>query len=127
MVAYSFKLQFAEDVESGKKKQTIRADRKRHARPGEAVQLYTGMRTKKCRKLVDPDPICTAVRDIEIASIYDFADVRVAGVNLVGAERLTAFALADGFDSIDEFVAFFKKEHGLPFRGVLVEWEPNHA
>ena len=123
MVAYSFKSQFTEDVESGKKKQTIRAERKRHAHPGEPVQLYTGMRTKKCRKLVDPDPICTAVRDIEIASIYGFADVRVAGVNLVGAERLTAFARADGFDSIDEFIAFFKKEHGLPFRGVLVEWD----
>ena len=38
MVAYSFKQQFAPAILSGAKCQTIRADRKRHAREGEAVQ-----------------------------------------------------------------------------------------
>jgi len=49
MVAYSFKAQFREPILAGTKRQTIRADRKRHARLGEALQLYTGMRTRQCK------------------------------------------------------------------------------
>ena len=48
MVAYSFKRRFREPILAGSKQQTIRADRKRHARRGEALQLYTGMRTTQC-------------------------------------------------------------------------------
>lgn len=64
MVAYSFHRMFAPDVEAMIKRQTVRAHRKRHARIGEPVQLYTGMRTKQCRKLVIPDPICHRVDEI---------------------------------------------------------------
>jgi uncharacterized protein YqfB (UPF0267 family) len=49
MVAYSFKARFVEPILAGTKTQTIRADRKRHARPGEDLQLYTAMRTKQCK------------------------------------------------------------------------------
>ena len=51
MVAYSFKKQFGPPILAGTKAQTIRADRKRHVRSGELVQLYTGMRTRQCRRL----------------------------------------------------------------------------
>jgi hypothetical protein len=43
MVAYSFNPIFVGPILAGTKRQTIRAERKRHARPGEAMQLYTGM------------------------------------------------------------------------------------
>jgi hypothetical protein len=67
MVAYNFKPQFAPLVEAGTKLQTIRAERRsRHAAPGEAIQLYTGMRTKACRKLLTPDPICQSVEPLLI-------------------------------------------------------------
>lgn len=39
MVAYSFRKRFGPPILAGTKAQTIRADRKRHARPGEEVQL----------------------------------------------------------------------------------------
>jgi hypothetical protein len=56
MPAYNFQKQFAPLVQSGEKRQTIRTLGKRsHAQPGNKLQLYTGMRTKQCRKLVDPD------------------------------------------------------------------------
>ena len=35
VVSYSFKRQFIDPIKRGTKRQTIRADRKRHARPGE--------------------------------------------------------------------------------------------
>jgi hypothetical protein len=47
VVAYSFRQQFRPPILAGTKRQTIRADRKRHARPGEQLQLYTGMRTRQ--------------------------------------------------------------------------------
>lgn len=68
MVAYNFAAQFAEAVETRKKRQTIRAPRKdnRHAKVGDKLQLYTGMRTTNCRKLVNPDPRCTASHKIAL-------------------------------------------------------------
>jgi len=51
MPAYNFKERFAADVESGKKRQTIRRKRKRPTKPGDVLYLYVGMRTKRCRKL----------------------------------------------------------------------------
>lgn len=55
MAAYNFQKRFATLIESGDKNHTIRRiGKRRHASPGEAIQLYTGMRTKFCRKLLDP-------------------------------------------------------------------------
>ena len=50
MVAYSFNSRFEVAIREGWKTQTIRAGRKRHARPGEMLQLFCGMRTAHCRK-----------------------------------------------------------------------------
>lgn len=63
-VAYSFQQQFAEPILAGTKGGTIRAQRsgRGHARPGEELQLYTGMRTKHCR-LICRKP-CIAVTRI---------------------------------------------------------------
>mgnify|MGYP001944289027 CR=1 FL=1 len=65
MVAYSCQKQFAPDIQSGVKTHTIRGQRKRHARVGEQLQLYSGMRTKHCFKIM-PDPVCTFVEPIWI-------------------------------------------------------------
>lgn len=65
MVAYGFKKFFSPQIESGHKRQTVRGNRDRHARPGERVQLYEGLRTQYCRKII-ADPVCTHVVPIEI-------------------------------------------------------------
>lgn len=107
MVAYSFQKMFAPQVEGLTKRQTVRANRKRHARPGEAVQLYTAMRTKYCRKLVTPDPICTHLDDIRLEigearvprirrSMGYVAAIEINGRALTD-EEIVAFAIADGF------------------------------
>lgn len=99
MVAYSFKSFFAPQIASGEKCQTIRSDRPRHARPGERVQLYQGMRTKHCRKIID-DQICTKVLPIEIA-ISELINELVASVVVDGIhlhrDEVEQFARADGF------------------------------
>lgn len=117
MVAYNFKAEFANAVTAGRKLQTIRAPRAtRHARPGEPIQLYTGMRTKACRKLLTPDPKCVAVLPVEISGNGLLLD----GVRLFG-DQLTAFAIADGFPTVEAFEAFFKRR--MPCLGYsLIAW-----
>ncbi|MBF0375797.1 MAG: ASCH domain-containing protein [Alphaproteobacteria bacterium] len=63
-MAYSFKARFADPIETGQKRQTIRKDRRRHARPGETIQLYTAQRTIHCRLI--GTATCVAVHRIEI-------------------------------------------------------------
>lgn len=66
MVAYSFMARFADSVESGRKLHTVRDDNHngRHAKQGSELQLYTGMRTKSCRKL--RDVTCRSIHPIDI-------------------------------------------------------------
>lgn len=145
MVAYSFNAIFADQVSSLRKRQTVRSERRRHARPGEPVQLYQGMRTRACRKLVDPDPICKSVHRIEIglSILIDsmITSIWVDGIPL-RPEEVEAFAQADGFgiEAVGDwrFKAtghrgsarwnmgeFWMHHHGAGrFEGVLVRWEP---
>lgn len=123
MVAINFKKEFSGEVERGIKCQTIRAnDRKGQIRPGVRLQLYTGMRTKSCRKLIETDPICLSVTPIKIShenvTIWDtlfgvYQEIRI------DSEKL---ARADGFQTMRDMFCFFDKQYGLPFSGVLIKW-----
>jgi hypothetical protein len=107
MVLYGFQKAFAPLVEDGRKPHTIRDDRKtRHARPGEALQLYTGLRTKQCQKLIDPDPICWAVLPIQINSQLKL--IFLNAVLLTDAE-LSELIRLDGFGDCHEFWKFFRE------------------
>jgi hypothetical protein len=117
MVAYNFNPRFAPLIESGKKLQTIRdKGKKRHAQAGERLQLYTGMRTRNCRKLLQP--LCLEVLPISI---------RLSGVSVNGKDldqaQTNELALADGFENFDEFIAFFSAR--LPLDGLLIKWSPD--
>jgi hypothetical protein len=111
---------------SGSKRQTVRAaGRKRHARPGEAVQIYAGLRTRSARKLI-PDPICRAVDHIIIvvdpASENGIAGMEINGVPLTRAQ-MAAFAWDDGFIGLASFGRFWRVTHGPgKFEGVVIRW-----
>lgn len=119
MVAFNFKAQFADDVERGIKRQTIRL--KRRCRPGDALQLYTGMRTRNCRKL--REAVCRQVDEISIAVHGQFICVRLNG-DLLPSSMANEIASADGFDGVTSFSKFFEREYGgLPFTGWLIRWD----
>lgn len=138
MVAYSFKGRFAEPIVSGEKSQTIRALRKRHAHVGEAVQLYTAMRTKQCRKLLDVDPVCTGVHDVKILISRDHPEI-IAGIRIDDVPLLAGsveeFAWKDGFrpgadgsSATLDMGRFWLKEHGEgSFHGVLIKWDGDYG
>lgn len=132
MVAYSFKSQFAAPIRDGVKCQTVRGQRGRHARVGEMMQLYTGMRTKACVKIM-PDVVCVAVHEIEIVTSAMIDEVIVSiAVNGIPLNRIDieAFAECDGFAAWPNYTArhamgnFWLENHGKGrFEGVLILWE----
>lgn len=129
MVAYSFQSRFAMPIVLGEKRRTIRANRKRHARPGEPLQLYVGMRTRHCRKIIC-DPVCIAVEPIRIqvpdsaygSFCYWTPMNPAAAATVIDGE----FAYRDGFGSVGDMLAFWLEKHGPGlFEGVLIQWRPN--
>ncbi|MGY6246669.1 hypothetical protein ACXIUS_03840 [Bosea thiooxidans] len=136
MVAYSFNKRFAEPIATGHpatgivKRQTIRAPRKRHVRPGEAMQIYQGMRTKHCRKII-ADQVCVEVRPIELfVAALGYVRFTDTGEAFGITTMLDDFARQDGFLHWADMQAFWQAAHpeaaghDLSFRGVLIRWEP---
>lgn len=139
MVAYSFKKYFAPQIATGIKCQTVRADRRRHARPGEMIQLFEGMRTRHCRK-IRPDVVCESIVPIEIRIVEGIiVSIMVDGRSLDEPE-MEAFARHDGFapehfnepsgyrarTAIENMETFWFDNHGdtAGFRGVVIKWRP---
>lgn len=124
MVAYNFMPKFADDVEHGFKTQTIR--REARCKPGDDLQLYTGQRTKECRKLADA--ICTRVVPVKICDTEMFLDGQrvYAGSDTENEGLYTYdndFARADGFDGYMEMADWFREKYGsLPFEGFVIYW-----
>lgn len=119
MVAYSFHPRFVDPIREGTKRQTIRAiGSRRHAHHGDPLQLYTGMRTKRCKLILAT--VCEGQQRILI-------DWRVRHYKVEGEETRklgNLFAMADGFDSIDQMQDFWAKYHpGINvFNGVIILW-----
>ena len=121
LVAYNFKQQFVTPILVGTKRQTIRAPRKRHARRGETIQLYTAQRTKYCRA------IGTATCQIVCAVMLDFTTdnrVMTGGTVFQSGHNLDEFARMDGFADWSELREFWSREHpgATHFNGVLIRW-----
>lgn len=115
MPAFNFQKQFADDVRTEIKRQTIRAKRKNRPCPGQMAHCFTGMRTKQCEKLGS-------------WPIYAVIDIKIMeeGVLLNGcalwAQQLDRFAEDDGFRNWPFMKTWFEKQHGLPFSGDLIKW-----
>lgn len=116
MVAFNFSPEHAPKVESGEKNQTIR--RTARGKVGDRCQLYTGQRTKACRKLRADDPPLLAVTYCAIRPTY----LTLGDTGVVRGD-IDAFAVADGFKDYADMVAWFEAKYGSPFFiGYLHVW-----
>jgi hypothetical protein len=146
MVAYSFQKRFIPPITIGlglpirpedqddraatmltPKRQTIRAvGLRRHARPGETLQLFTGMRTKQCRLI--GEATCSSVEPVII-----WVDSRAIAIErgklMLGRAAMTEFARNDGFANPEDMAQFWRTEHkGIAkFEGFLIRWEPQNG
>ena len=123
MPLLNFKPRFAPDVESGKKRQTIRPKRKYPVKRGDKLYLYTGCRTKQARKL--GEAICKFTQDIEI-TCYPYYDVMNLDIILDGqklnSREKNNLIQNDGFIFENDFIYFFGTTYTLPFNGDLIKW-----
>lgn len=116
MPLLNYKPQFAILVESGGKRQTIRAQRKYPVKHGDRLYHYTGLRTKASRKLGESD--ASMVQEITIKN----RTVLIDGQSLY-LPSIEELARLDGFESVDAFFEFFDASHEAPFRGQLIGWD----
>lgn len=130
MVAYSFKPRFEAPILSLQKCGTIRAQaRRRHAQPGEALQLYTGMRTKQCRLLARA--ICSSVNRLRVW--FDQPRILIGGLDANGSVEdantcydYDGFARADGFRDFDDMAGFWWDTHrARQVDDIWVRWSPD--
>jgi hypothetical protein len=132
MVAYSFKKRFAPAIETGLKTHTMRAARRRHARVGEQLQLYTGMRTKHCRLIGTAR--CDRFRGVLLKfstysefSFFEVVETDPGQFKRHGPRRSLgdpdAFAQSDGFADMEDMARFWRDEHGVTrWEGFLIGW-----
>lgn len=127
MVAYSFKPRFVEPIIAGTKGGTVRVPRthRKHAKPGDALQLYVGMRTASCRLIAEKP--CVEVEKIGLhigGGMVQFGATG-AGRIFTTPTSLDRFAEFDGFRDWGELVEFFvgmQRRHY--FEGVHIRWLP---
>lgn len=115
MVAFSFRREFAPTILSGQKRQTIRATKRCSA--GDAMQLFTGMRTKACVKIVEVRCVLT-----------DYVHIDPGGITFGDKSKhpdADTFARWDGFDDLDDMRAWFRNAYETEhFIGYVHRWEP---
>lgn len=127
MGLYNFKSQFAPWILDGSKKHTIRPERRNPDKPGNKVHLYTGLRTRACRRLLVAE--CTAVRHIRI----DQQGIAIDGEQL-SPDECNAMAFTDGFrewgiERAFEFLVAcwsdgsIAARYRLPFVGHIIHWK----
>lgn len=114
MVAINFSERFAGLVERGEKRQTIRRGKK--CEPGAALQLYTGQRTKACRKI--GEAVC---RDVTCVGLT--ARGVTLGDKSTFPSDIDDFARADGFtDYADMWKWFSERYETNSFTGYVIRW-----
>jgi len=104
MPAYNFQRQFVWMIERGAKHHTIRPKRKRPTRPGDRLKLFTGMRTKNCKLIMEET--CKKILPVQI--FPDTGEIVLDGKQLSRFD-VVVFASRDGFPDVYHFFEFFKR------------------
>ncbi len=137
MSAYGFQLRFVPFIEEESKNCTVRALRfgkVPHVKPGGTMQLYTGLRTKQCRKI--GDATCFGVKHIAIKEegiVLGGEDGTIGWACPKDSLMVQEFAWRDGFrpegttlanpfGAFELMVRFIAKNYGVPFEGVVIFW-----
>lgn len=127
MPLLGFRPRFADPILDGTKRQTIRAprkDKRPHAREGQKLYLYTGLRTQHARKL--GEATCTGVDEVYMNFQRNAVTVTSAlGVRpILAFSNLDEFAQADGLADWADMKATFAEIHGerIEFWGSIIHW-----
>ena len=98
------------------KHHTIRTDPHNRWKPGTKIHMVLWNRTAKRFQFV-PVLEVKSVQEIEIVN-KDLRGVRINKEKWLMADEIQRLALNDGFDSMDDFFAYFHKD----FEGKIIHW-----
>jgi hypothetical protein len=100
----------------------MRKPRKRNARPGDTLQLYTGLRTPRCRLI--GKAVCTRVSPVILDFLEDEIIIGIERTRFTLAHALDNFARADGFADWSDLRRWFVDIYDTPasWSGMLIEW-----
>ena len=121
----NFKHEFKPLILSGSKTTTIRKPRARRILPGDTLNLYTGLRTKKAELIKSVD--CTSCVPISISCspnlISGCVYIERAGKWIEQyPSEVKSLATKDGFNSVKDFLNFFRDCYGEKFEGDFISW-----
>jgi len=110
-----FQPRFAELVQLGQKCQTVRPMPRRMPFPGQKISLraWSGR------------PYRSKQRVLQESTIWLVSEVTIGASTVetgFGSHDPETFARADGFDSWEDLQKWFRSQHGIPFRGLLICW-----
>ena len=115
---------FIDKILTGKKRQTIRRAgfKWKSVKVGDKLTLYTGLRTKQCRKL--GEAVVESITPITIDTECDNVAVETPlGDFNLDLPALNDLVARDGFDSNDEFFKFFCINYKVGrFKMFVIRW-----
>lgn len=114
---------FADKILSGEKRQTIRKASPKWSgvEVGDELTLYTGLRTKNCRKLGKAE--VESIKDIRIETRKgEYWEVYINNKPICATD-IYALSKADGFELMDDFLRFFHDHYGTNFKGKIIKWK----
>lgn len=127
-----FQRRFVDAILRGEKWHTIRPNPKRKILRGDTASLryWTGQPYRsKQKKIMEVDVIRVEGVRIQLRPMLvggyltDHLEIFVGGKRLTTLEQIH-LAFSDGFDNRADLVNWFRREHGLPFEGILIKWRP---
>lgn len=99
---------FIDKILSGEKRQTIRraSPKWQNVKAGDKLTLYTGLRTKACRKL--GEAVVESITPITLQSVDDWVEAHTPlGDFMLYYSDLEDLSQRDGFDGVRDFFLFF--------------------
>ncbi|MBO7521531.1 MAG: hypothetical protein J6T16_04755 [Opitutales bacterium] len=114
---------FIDKILSGEKRQTIRKAGKKweNVKPGDKLTLYTGLRTKQCRKLGEAE--VESIEDVIIWTGDYWGHAVFRGKKHLTFNEIKTLAYLDGFKSVLDFYNFFNSHYGEDFVGKIIKWK----
>lgn len=115
---------FIDKVLSGEKRQTIRraSPKWENVKVGDKLTLYTGLRTKQCRKL--GEAVVESITPIILNTAEDWVAVNTPlGCFYLDTADQYDLLRRDGFGTQQEFYLFFMEHYKLPQNAmVVIRW-----
>lgn len=114
---------FIDKILSGEKRQTIRraSPKWKNVKVGDKLTLYTGLRTKECRKL--GEAVVKSISRIVLHERDSIGGITREGEFPLTYSEIDILARLDGFNSVDDFWDFFNAHYPeKPIEMKVIRW-----